>query len=378
MPSQFKAFLHAITMIALAAVTVTGDQVAYAQSASCSQLNRTLSALNRNRDFRGLENRVREARQKAGEVQELESTFVRGGCQKQLKAGGRLDRQCRTVARRLIAARSDYNDLAARIETGQAVAQQREQTLQQIARFGCGQGSSARVVTRERDSRSSSFGNLFDRLFGNEGEIIDDGFGDYGFYGRSTYRSVCVRSCDGYYWPVSFATVEEYLGNDAIQCQSQCEGADVELYYYGNPGQSPDDMVNLAGQPYSASPNAFRYRREYDASCTCKTKIEYGAIVLANSESDGGESRAFIEFNDLRFPLPMRDPRASTTPTTVAEVIRVPLPRKRPLREGETAPAQFDATPVVQADTRTIKFGDRTVRIVGPDTPYSQLEAAGS
>lgn len=376
MPFKLHSLMHKFVLVVLVAATFAGEQIAYAQSASCSQLNRTLSSLNRNRDFRGLENRVNEARQKAAEVQELESVFVRGGCQKQLNAGGRLDRQCRTVARRLISARSDYNDLAARISTGQAVAREREQVLQQVARFGCGRGSNARVVSPQRE-RQSPLGNLFDRLFGREGDIIDDGYGDFGFYGRSTFRSVCVRSCDGYYWPVSFATVEEYLGDDANLCQSQCQGSDVDLYYYQNPGQSPEDMVNLAGQPYSASPNAFRYRREFDSSCSCKTQIEYGAIVLASNEDGDGSSRAFIEFKDLKFPMPIRDPRAITT-TTVAEVIRVPLPRKRPLREGETAPVQSIATPVTQADARTVQFGDKTVRIVGPDTPYALSGAAGS
>lgn len=376
MPPKLLSLFHTSAMVIVAILALGIEQVAYAQSASCPQLNRTLNTLNRNRDFRGLENRISDARRTAAEVQDLESLFVRGGCQKQLNAGVRLDRECRAVARRLIRARSDYNDLAARIETGQAVAQQREQTLQQIARFGCGQGSSARVITRDRNERSS-YGNLFERLFGGEGDIIDDGYEDYRFFGRSTLRTVCVRACDGYYWPVSFATVEEYLGDDASQCQSQCQGSDVDLYYYSNPGGTPDDMVNLSGQSYASSPNAFRYRQEFDSNCSCKSQIEYGAIILANDE-DGGASRAFIEFNDLKFPLPMRDPRGTTETIVAAEVIRVALPRKRPVRDGETPPVQATGNPVAQANARTVQFGDKTVRIVGPDTPYARSAAEGS
>jgi len=369
-----RRFLFVV--LALAGVTV--DQLAYAQSQSCNQLSRTLTSLDRNRDFRNLDNNTIEARRVAADVQDAESIFVRGGCQATLNQGGRLNRECRIVARRITQGRAAYNKLAANIQTGQAVMEQREQALQQIARFGCGAGirSSANLDVITRDNRAAA-GNLFDRLFGREGEIVDDGFGyDYGYSGMSTLRTVCVRACDGYYWPVSFSTVGDFLGEDSAQCQSQCPGADVELYYYHNPGEDADDMVNLNGQPYRSLGNAFRYRREYDKSCSCKQQINYGAIVLSAS-ADGSATRATVEFENASFPLPVRDPRRPHEIIT-AEVIRVPLPRPRPLQDGEAAPAQPVSAPLAQTTQRSVTIGDRKVRLVGPDTPYGQSKAKGS
>src|SRR5262245_11174042 len=87
--------------------------------------------------------------------------------------------------------------------------------------------------------------------------------------GASTYRTMCVRLCDGYYWPVSFATVKDHFGRDAQACAKSC-GATVTLYYYPNPGGEPENMVNLDGQLYKNLGTAFLYRATYDPSCKCR------------------------------------------------------------------------------------------------------------
>lgn len=366
-----------LAMLALT-IAIADGHAALAQSDNCAQLAATLRSLDRNRDFRNLESSIAQARRIAAELQDLESLFVRGGCQSQYNSGARLSRECRTVARRITSGRTDYNRLAARIETGQAVQQQRELALQQVARFGCRStpSSSARVTSNIRQNRSP-LGNLFDRLFGREGDIIDDGY-DFGYEFQSTLRTVCVRTCDGYYWPVSFSTVPEYLGEDASRCEAQCPGAEVELYYYRNPGEDAENMVNLDGTPYTALENAFAYRREFNKACSCKQQIDYGSITLAGNDADGGQSRAVIEFQDVTFPLPMRDPRRRVE-TTVAEVISVPLPRRRPVRPGEARLFPQVTAPVAQAThVRSFQQGDRTVRIVGPDTPYARSAAEGT
>ena len=58
----------------------------------------------------------------------------------------------------------------------------------------------------------------------------------------ATYRTVCVRLCDGYYFPVSFSTLPEPFEQDAEACQSKC-AAPAELYYYQNPGAAMDQSM---------------------------------------------------------------------------------------------------------------------------------------
>lgn len=84
-----------------------------------------------------------------------------------------------------------------------------------------------------------------------------------------TYRTVCVRLCDGFYFPISYATTSDRLGRDEAACQSSC-GSEARLFYYRNPGEQPEQMVDLTGQAYSRLKTAFLYRTTYNDSCKCR------------------------------------------------------------------------------------------------------------
>src|SRR6266481_5710323 len=85
-----------------------------------------------------------------------------------------------------------------------------------------------------------------------------------------TYRTVCVRTCDGFYFPISFATVPARFPDDERTCKNLCPAAEASLFSYRNPGEDMNQAVSINGQPYSSSPNAFRYRQEFNPSCACK------------------------------------------------------------------------------------------------------------
>lgn len=382
---DFKRWVQgfAAILLGLWLILAAASGPALAQGANCNQLNRQLTALNRNADFRDLGSNSAEAQQLAQQLQQAESQFVRQGCQAEVNAGGRLSRECRSLARSILNGRKRYAALKARVDTGQAVDQQREAILLQIARFSCQSRSRATYTEQIRtpQGNDSPFSSFLDRLFGRDDQLIEN---DDPYFNRSTLRTVCVRSCDGYYWPVSFSTVAEYLPDDAARCSTECPGANVQLYYYHNPGETADQMVNLDGVPYTQLPNAFRYRKEYDPSCACKTKIDYGSITLTGSDqSETG--RAMVEINGLSFPLPRRDPR-NITKVISASVTYVPLPRPRPVLPGEpgasTQPTADPAFTRLSAATRNklrlIESHGRAVRIVGPNTPYVQAAEEGS
>lgn len=359
----------------------------YAQSNSCRRLLATLETLDRNRDFRNYESRAGDLRDLQRSLQQVESRYVRDGCNDDARAGRPLNRECRVLARQITQGREQIEELNRGVDTGSAVAQQREAVLQEIARFGCTSGSSARVV--DQNEPRGIFDQLFQELSGDpfEQDIREEGYGDYfdGYAGYSTVRTLCVRTCDGYYWPISYSTIPDYVVNDADQCQQQCPGTEVRLFYYDNPGQEAEQAVDLTGASYMSLPNALKYRREFDASCSCKSQVNYGSINIAEA---GGQSRAVIDFNGVNFPLPIRDPRRQQ-PTTVAapsEIVQaaaatyvsVPLPRKRPRAPGETPPPQPIAPAATQGPARYAKFGDKTVRIVGPETPYAPVVEGAS
>ena len=124
-------------------------------------------------------------------------------------------------------------------------------------------------------------GNFFDNLFGNNNADnnnpippVDSGVQS------GTYRTVCVRSCDGFYFPISFATVPSRFPDDERTCKSLCPAADASLYAYRNPGEDMNQAVSISGQPYSSLPNAFHYRQEFNPSCSCKPAGETWSEAL--------------------------------------------------------------------------------------------------
>jgi Protein of unknown function (DUF2865) len=84
-----------------------------------------------------------------------------------------------------------------------------------------------------------------------------------------SYRTLCVRVCDGFYFPISDGVRRERLYNDAHQCAQRCDG-EVRLFYYPTAGGSVETMVDLRGNRYADTPNAFRYRKALVKGCTCK------------------------------------------------------------------------------------------------------------
>ncbi len=85
------------------------------------------------------------------------------------------------------------------------------------------------------------------------------------------YRTLGVRLCDGFYYPLSEASQPQGFLADEQRCQSSCSSP-RKLFYSLNPDDDSEQMVALTGERYAELPNAFRYRTEYVDACACKTK----------------------------------------------------------------------------------------------------------
>jgi hypothetical protein len=102
--------------------------------------------------------------------------------------------------------------------------------------------------------------------FGGEGGQLSQGEPRQRGYGGG--QAYCVRSCDGRYFPVSGPDNASRVSS----CNSFCPASDTKLVY----GSSIDHAATENGKPYSELPNAFRYRTELVAGCTCNGKDQIG------------------------------------------------------------------------------------------------------
>jgi hypothetical protein len=117
-------------------------------------------------------------------------------------------------------------------------------------------------------------GNFLNNLFGGGGgntggSVIAPPGADLG-PPAGTFRTVCVRSCDGAYFPISFATVPARFPDDEKTCKALCPAAEASLFVHRNPGEDINQAVSIGGQPYTSLPNAFHFRTEFNPSCACK------------------------------------------------------------------------------------------------------------
>ena len=173
------------------------------------------------------------------------------------------------------------------------------------------------------------------------------------------YRTMCVRTCDGYYFPVSHASTRNQLARDEQICQAQCPAAEARLYYYENGAQETEDMVSLRGDPYNALPTAFDYRtlpRKPACSCGAANPRVAGLALPDHNLAAGIETGRSDLDNFLR---------------------RLPPPTARPdlLADAE---AQLDQSTGLTLDMIKrfvqplvnevhLSAANRNVRVVGPE-----------
>ena len=82
-------------------------------------------------------------------------------------------------------------------------------------------------------------------------------------------QAFCVRTCDGRYFPLA---ASDNNASRAASCNSFCPASETKLVY----GSNIDNAATETGKPYSELPNAFRYRNEIVAGCTCNGKDQLG------------------------------------------------------------------------------------------------------
>ena len=92
---------------------------------------------------------------------------------------------------------------------------------------------------------------------------------------------VCVRACDGGFFPISYVGDRDSL---ARICQALCPNAETQLYSMPF-GGTIEDSVSMSGSPYSSLPNAGKFEQAVDQSCSCRRKDQSWAEALAGVEA---------------------------------------------------------------------------------------------
>jgi hypothetical protein len=217
---------------------------------------------------------------------------------------------------------------------------QRRAVLGQLAQNNCGAQYAAAA------NAAGGPRGFFDALFGG-GNVVSSG-GDGAPAG--TFHTVCVRTCDGYYFPISYSTTPSRFPDDQRVCQRECPAAEANLYAFRNPGEDMTQAMSINGQPYTALPAAFQYRKQFTPTCSCRRPGQSWADALKDADDS-----STLESGDI-----------VVTDQNAKALSQAPQPKGA---KGTAAPApNASAVPAQPASTGSTDPAKKTVRTVG--TPF--------
>ncbi len=175
--------------------------------------------------------------------------------------------------------------------------------------------------------------------------------------------AVCVRTCDGSFFPVSYGGASGRLED---VCRSLCPNADMQIYSFPF-GGTIEQAVSVTGERYVDMPNALKFQQSYDATCSCRRRGESWAETLAAAEAKYGH-----EAKDIL-----------VTPQKSIEMSRPIIakasadPKAKPKPSAPTLDGTTPATPATGADP-SLTGAAQSLNANGEDTALSAAAATVS
>jgi hypothetical protein len=349
--------------LTVAAALVLAPAAAFAQAASpyCQQLEAQLASLDRGNADPARAEQIRRAEDAVNkqqfEVDRLVAQSRRMDCERSgfFSIFRETPAQCGPLTRQVDQARAALDRLQMQLEQMQGGttqrAAQRQSLLITLGQNNCGPQYRSAALQGQQ-------GGFFDRLFGGNGSggLFSPGEPQQQQQQMGgTFRTICVRSCDGYYFPISYATTSDHFAEDAQACQRLCPAAQASLYTYHNPGEDVPQALSLDGHAYSELPTAFAYRKALSSACSCRKAGESWADALKTLGPDNTVAAGDVvvtEQNAKQLSQPRTGPDGK--PIKPAPAPRATTP---------TAEAQPPAQPDTPIESDPAK---RKVRTVGP------------
>jgi hypothetical protein len=265
------------SFLALAAFLAAGE-AALAQSPMCQRYRAELAALDRG----GGRQAAAAADRQRAEIGRLVNYYRSIGCERGPFGlfGGSAPAECGSISQRIRQMEANYASLVAQSgEFGNLDARRRQ--LQIAIEQTCAPGQ------QEADNGPRGF---FESLFGPPRgrppePMAPNEFGEQPEEQRALggRRLVCVRTCDGFFFPLSNAPGGRENADE--MCQALCPGTETAAFAMPGSDDALDRAVSLRGKPYTSLATAFKFQKSFDNACACKKDKESWAQILRRAES---------------------------------------------------------------------------------------------
>lgn len=346
-----RRFRSAAIAFAAGAMLAASLSPSAAQSINCNALRAQIAATPVRSDPRA----AAAAQRQRVELQRTAAYAEQLGCNQRqfLFFGSPPPPQCAQIEARMASMRGNLDRLQNAVDAGSA------QRNALIARFN-----------QNCTQQAAAPRNFFEQLFGGGGlqeDLPPEDMPPPEEMGpRRGSKAVCVRTCDGYFFPISYNAGGQNPDRLSDLCRAQCPNADTEVFTY-SPSRDITDAVSVNGTPYTSLANALKYRRTFNAACTCRPPGKSWAETLAPAERlMSGSRRDLIvtpekaeELSRPRQGAPARSNAAPAARTGRQPTAQTPEPRASVAEDLERV---ADRSPTGSTAAEDV----RPVRRVGP------------
>ncbi|MCL6708105.1 DUF2865 domain-containing protein [Pseudomonas sp. R2.Fl] len=178
------------------------------------------------------------------------------------------------------------------LERGVGQQAARNRVLAALRSNGCGDSPTADLASAATEDNLPPLGELRMPDQAEQFGLDEGGWVPSPRDHAGTLRTLCVRTCDGAFFPISSNATPLSFSRDAALCQQMCPGTETELFYHSITSQESADMVSaLTGRPYRELPRAFAYLGRASgkaSSCTCNLTAYYEQARQSRSSALGG------------------------------------------------------------------------------------------
>ncbi|GAB1581817.1 hypothetical protein PPNSA23_17600 [Phyllobacterium phragmitis] len=198
---------------------------------------------------------------------------------------------------------------------------------------------------------------------------------------KGGYRTLCVRTCDGYYFPISFSTQRKFFARDQNACSAMCPGTEAKLYYHDVKDEESEDMVSAdANTPYAVLPTAFDYRTlgtRTPPGCTCQAPRQSMPVGDLSAQDQTGQ-------DGKNYTMLGNGGGEKAAADNVSAFIGIPRSRPDPAADPETmlntegGLNRGDLQRLTEKDASVVTSSTGTrIRVVGPTYLPAPREAKG-
>jgi len=180
-------------------------------------------------------------------------------------------------------------------------------------------------------------------------------------------EAVCVRRCDGGFFPVSYSARRSNLDELGELCKALCPGAEADLYTKGQ-WRDIETAVSADGEPYTSHPNASKFEKTRDPSCSCKPPDKSWVEALGDAERILASSHAHDTVVTPEQAERMSRPLASGGSSARALNRRQAAPAREPQTVEAAPPQDAGAGPDGDGLRGSVAPSQSEFRdVVGPD-----------